>query len=99
VDELRDNAPDYYATIADPIDLQTIEFKLANNIYPQPSDFHLDIQRMCANARLYNTDNPFMLRVTNNIEKYYLKLAKIPTVKPPKQVSLRVKRESKQACP
>jgi hypothetical protein len=43
VDEKRDGAPDYYATVDDPIDLQTIEFKLGNNIYKDPSFFHADM--------------------------------------------------------
>lgn len=33
---------------------------------------------MWNNARTYNIENKFMLRVTNSLEKYYSKLAKTP---------------------
>lgn len=77
VDEVRDGAPDYYTIITDPIDIQTIEFKLTNNIYKESNDFHADIRKMWNNAKAYNIDNNLMMRATNNLEKYYLKLAKI----------------------
>jgi histone acetyltransferase len=76
VDEEKDGAPDYYATVDDPIDLQTIEFKVRNNIYRDSTFFHADMEKMWSNSRKYNEDNPFMLKITKSIEKRYLSLLK-----------------------
>ena len=43
VDEVEDDAPDYYTIIEDPIDISIIEFKLKNHIYTNPSLFHADL--------------------------------------------------------
>jgi hypothetical protein len=75
VNEEEDGAPDYYASVDDPIDMQTIEFKLRNNIYQDYTSFHADMRRMWSNARLYNNDNPFMLSITESLAKRYSQLS------------------------
>ena len=74
MDEDRDGAPGYYSKIDDPIDMQTIEFKLRNNIYMSPSCFHGDMRKMWSNSREYNCNNKIMLDATNSLEKRYFKL-------------------------
>lgn len=74
VDEEEDGAPDYYETIARPIDLRTIEEKLRGNSYSKGSEVHADIRRMWANAKKYNFENKFMLKLTTSLEKEYQKL-------------------------
>lgn len=54
VDEVRDGAPNYYKKIANPIDMQTIQFKLDTQIYKKAEQFHADIRRMWANSKIYN---------------------------------------------
>lgn len=74
VDEEEDGAPDYYETIASPIDLRTIEEKLRGNRYHKASEVHADIRRMWSNAKKYNFENKFMLKLTTSLEKEYQKL-------------------------
>ena len=76
VDEEEDGAPDYYETITRPIDLRTIEEKLRGNKYRKASEVHADIRRMWANAKTYNYENKFMLKLTTSLEKEYQKLLK-----------------------
>ncbi|VDO20453.1 unnamed protein product [Haemonchus placei] len=48
---------DYYDIIKNPMDLQKIKSKIADNKYELRQEFLLDVKRMLDNSRLYNGDN------------------------------------------
>ncbi|KAK6728026.1 hypothetical protein RB195_005591 [Necator americanus] len=48
---------DYYDIIKNPMDLQKIKCKIADNKYELRQEFLLDVKRMLDNSRLYNGDN------------------------------------------
>jgi hypothetical protein len=57
----------------------------------------VDIRKMWNNARTYNSDNKFMQRVTNSLEKYYSKLAKTPLPSYNKAKAYQDKKTTKKA--
>ncbi|KAE9415430.1 hypothetical protein Angca_006843, partial [Angiostrongylus cantonensis] len=48
---------DYYDIVKNPMDLQKIKSKIADNKYELRQEFLLDVKRMLDNSRLYNGDN------------------------------------------
>jgi transcription initiation factor TFIID subunit 2 len=62
VDEVRDNAPDYYTTIRTPVDLRLMDVKLRNGLYADARAYKADFERMMANCRLYNVKDPAFIR-------------------------------------
>lgn len=47
----KDDVPDYYDMISDPIDIKSIEKKLQNNYYLNKESFIKDVKRIFTNAR------------------------------------------------
>ncbi|KAF8580130.1 hypothetical protein K439DRAFT_1648275 [Ramaria rubella] len=54
VDPVRDNAPNYFLIIKQPIDLSTMHAKLENGLYPDRFAFEVDFHMMINNAKSYN---------------------------------------------
>ncbi|XP_060074835.1 nucleosome-remodeling factor subunit NURF301-like [Ylistrum balloti] len=56
----RNEVPDYYHVIKDPMDLMTVERRLQKKKYSKLKDFVKDVTKIFDNCRLYNpTDTPF----------------------------------------
>lgn len=58
VNEVRDNAPDYYTKIKTPMDLTTMRNKLTSGLYTDAQVFKANFDRMIKNCRKYNKENP-----------------------------------------
>lgn len=70
----REEVPDYYDVIKDPIDLETIEKRLfAKNFYLTKEIFIADIKRMCDNCRVYNREDTEYYKCANDIQNEFLK--------------------------
>lgn len=50
----KDDVPDYYDVIDDPIDIKTIEKRLQTNYYTTKDIFIKDVKRIFSNATKYN---------------------------------------------
>lgn len=73
----REDVPDYYEVIKDPIDLETIEKRLkAKNYYITKEIFLADIKRMCDNCRVYNREDTEYYRCANDIQNEFVKRGK-----------------------
>lgn len=59
VDPIRDMALDYYEIILQPMDLQTIQHKLAERRYHCIEDFVDDFRLIQSNSAIYNGENSF----------------------------------------
>jgi transcription initiation factor TFIID subunit 2 len=70
VNEVRDNAPDYYTTVKSPMDLSLMDVKLTNGLYADARAYKADFDLMMANCRLYNADNhAFITRFADRFER------------------------------
>ncbi|XAR66637.1 hypothetical protein NMG60_11012929 [Bertholletia excelsa] len=54
VDPVKLNIPDYFSIISEPMDLGTINVKLADNKYSNVEEFAADVRLTFSNAMLYN---------------------------------------------
>jgi hypothetical protein len=55
VDEVVDEAPDYYSVVADPMDLTAILSKIQTGQYQNAWEYREDFQKVVSNSRLFNT--------------------------------------------
>jgi transcription initiation factor TFIID subunit 2 len=70
VDEVRDNAPGYYETVPEPMDLATMGTKLANGLYVDASAFKADFDLIITNCHLYNVDDKaFVKKHADRLER------------------------------
>ena len=67
----REEVPDYYEFIKEPMDLSTMEIKLENNKYEKMEDFIYDIRLVCNNCRMYNGENTSYFKYANRLEKFF----------------------------
>lgn len=75
----REEVPDYYEFIKEPMDLSTMEIKLENNKYEKMEDFIYDLRLVCNNCRMYNGENTFYFKYANRLEKFFnSKIKEIP---------------------
>ncbi|KAL8295782.1 hypothetical protein RB600_001320 [Gaeumannomyces tritici] len=73
----KDEVPDYYNVIAQPMDLSTIEERLdQNEVYPTPKELVADIKLVIDNCRQYNDSTTVYHKCANKLEKYMLGLIK-----------------------
>ncbi|KAL8413579.1 hypothetical protein RB594_005008 [Gaeumannomyces avenae] len=73
----KDEVPDYYNVIAQPMDLSTIEERLdQNEVYPTPKELVADIKLVINNCRQYNDSTTVYHKCANKLEKYMLGLIK-----------------------
>ena len=61
---------DYYDVIKEPMDLSTMEAKLAMGLYPQPEDFFKDAKLIFDNCRKYNDENTIYTKLANKLESF-----------------------------
>ncbi|KKA20740.1 Histone acetyltransferase [Rasamsonia emersonii CBS 393.64] len=66
----RDEVPDYYEVIKEPMDLSTMEEKHEKDMYPTPQDFIKDAMLIFDNCRKYNSENTPYAKSANKLEKF-----------------------------
>lgn len=66
----RDEVPDYYEVIKEPMDLSTMEERLSNDLYPKPEDFVKDAKLVFDNCRRYNNETTPYAKSANKLEKF-----------------------------
>ncbi|CAG8452448.1 3447_t:CDS:10 [Acaulospora morrowiae] len=67
----RDEVPDYYNVIKNPMDLATIESKVENNYYKSIEDYASDVRTIFLNCRLYNAEGTIYVKCAAGLEKYF----------------------------
>ncbi|KAL8387268.1 hypothetical protein RB595_010036 [Gaeumannomyces hyphopodioides] len=73
----KDEVPDYYNVIAQPMDLSTVEERLEQNeVYPTPKELVADIKLVINNCRQYNDPTTVYHKCANKLEKYMMSLVK-----------------------
>ncbi|CAD8161559.1 unnamed protein product [Paramecium pentaurelia] len=65
----KDDVPDYYDVITDPIDIKTIEKKLQSNQYTSKDLFIKDVKRIFTNCRNYNQPDTIYYKCANELER------------------------------
>ncbi|KAJ7070580.1 hypothetical protein C8F01DRAFT_1106921 [Mycena amicta] len=73
VDPIRDNAPNYFAVVKNPMDLGTMSQKLEQGQYVDRFDFQADFRLMMKNAKLYNPVGTYAHNETLAIETHFEK--------------------------
>jgi hypothetical protein len=76
VDPIQFNIPDYFDIIKSPMDLGTVEKKLAAEAYPTVEAFKADIQLVFNNCYLYNNAGDPVTQDAKKLEEHYMKLCK-----------------------
>ncbi|KAL0077242.1 Bromodomain-containing protein [Phycomyces blakesleeanus] len=71
VDIVALNIPDYPSIVKNPMDLSTIESKLAEGFYDSPEAFEADIRLMFKNCYLYNPPAVPVHRMGRELEKVF----------------------------
>lgn len=66
----RDEVPDYYEVIKEPMDLSTMEEKHEKDMYPTPQDFIKDAMLIFDNCRRYNNETTPYAKSANKLEKF-----------------------------
>ncbi|KAJ5570064.1 Histone acetyltransferase GCN5 [Penicillium hispanicum] len=66
----RDEVPDYYEVIMEPMDLSTMEEKHEKDMYPTPQDFIKDAMLIFDNCRRYNNESTPYAKSANKLEKF-----------------------------
>lgn len=75
----REEVPDYYEFIKEPMDLSTMEVKLENNRYEKMENFIYDARLVLNNCRMYNGENTSYFKYANRLEKFFnSKIKEIP---------------------
>lgn len=75
----KEEVPDYYDFIKEPMDLSTMEVKLENNCYAKMEDFIYDARLVFNNCRKYNGENTSYFKYANRLEKFFVsKIKEIP---------------------
>lgn len=66
----RDEVPDYYDVIKEPMDLSTMEEKHEKDMYPTPQDFIKDAMLIFDNCRRYNNETTPYAKSANKLERF-----------------------------
>ncbi|CAK0784458.1 hypothetical protein CVIRNUC_007662 [Coccomyxa viridis] len=67
-----EDVPDYYDVITDPVDLSLIKKRLdSKTYYVTLNIFAADVNRMCANARVYNNAETIYFKLANRVEDFF----------------------------
>ncbi|ANZ76812.1 BA75_03386T0 [Komagataella pastoris] len=66
----REEVPDYYEVIKEPMDLSTMEMKLENDHYHTLEDFIYDATLIFNNCRSYNNESTTYYKNANKLEKF-----------------------------
>lgn len=75
----KDEVPDYYEVIKQPMDLATMEGRLEKDQYPTPEDFIKDAILIFKNCRQYNNETTPYAKAANRLEKFmWQKVKEVP---------------------
>ncbi|EDO17296.1 hypothetical protein Kpol_1062p3 [Vanderwaltozyma polyspora DSM 70294] len=75
----KEEVPDYYEFIKEPMDLSTMEVKLESNRYDKMEDFIYDARLIFNNCRKYNGENTSYYKYANRLEKFFnSKIKEVP---------------------
>lgn len=66
----KEEVPDYYEVIKEPMDLSTMEERLQSDLYPRPEDFVRDAKLIFDNCRRYNNETTPYAKSANKLEKF-----------------------------
>lgn len=66
----KEEVPDYYDVIKNPMDFQTMREKVLAGDYQNREQYIEDVQLICDNARLYNTKNTIYYKCACDLEQY-----------------------------
>jgi histone acetyltransferase len=66
----RDEVPDYYEVIKEPMDLSTMEERLSSDLYPTPVEFLRDAKLVFDNCRKYNNETTPYAKSANKLERF-----------------------------
>lgn len=66
----REEAPDYYEVIKEPMDLSTMESMLEHNLYLEPAEFLRDAKLIFDNCRIYNNETTPHVKNANKLERF-----------------------------
>lgn len=66
----KEEVPDYYDVIKNPIDFKTIKEKITNDEYRTKIAFVSDVQQVFINAKSYNLKNTIYHKCANELEKF-----------------------------
>lgn len=66
----RDEVPDYYEVIKEPMDFSTMEAKLDADLYTSPEEFLKDAKLIYSNCRAYNNETTTYWKHATKLEKY-----------------------------
>ncbi|KAL4935488.1 hypothetical protein BDV06DRAFT_127165 [Aspergillus oleicola] len=72
----KDEVPDYYNVIVEPMDLSTIEERLEQDTYAAPKDLVRDLKLVFSNCRQYNDATTVYAKCAAKLEKYMWSLIK-----------------------
>lgn len=67
----REEVPDYYEVIKEPMDLSTMESKLENDKYDLFDQFLYDAKLVFKNCRSYNAEHTTYYKNANKLEKFF----------------------------
>ena len=73
----RDEVPEYYEAIKEPMDLSTMEERLGNDLYPRPENFIKDAKLIFDNCRQFNNATTPYVKSANRLEKFMWQQIKI----------------------
>ncbi|KAG4305193.1 hypothetical protein PORY_001363 [Pneumocystis oryctolagi] len=68
----KDEVPDYYDVIKEPMDLSTMEFKLENDQYDSVESFLYDAKLIFNNCRSYNNETTTYYKNATKLEKFLI---------------------------
>jgi hypothetical protein len=71
VDPIADECPDYFDVIKFPMDLSTIQRKLADNVYTSVGQWKNDVDLVWSNAILYNGSDSYVAIICRDLEKIF----------------------------
>ncbi|EGX89020.1 histone acetyltransferase GCN5 [Cordyceps militaris CM01] len=72
----RDEVPDYYTVIKEPMDLSTMEERLTQDMYTGPQELVRDMKLIFDNCRKYNDATTIYSKCAAKLEKYMWTLVK-----------------------
>jgi hypothetical protein len=74
VDPVRDNCPDYFDRIAEPMDLGTVNRKLTSNQYRSVTEWKSDVNRIWSNSNSYNSRSSLIRLMTKDLSDTFYRL-------------------------
>ena len=71
VEPIRDNCPNYFKVIKNPMDLGTIMNKLNENKYKSVAEWKADVNLVWSNSFIFNPKTSLMRSITKELSDYF----------------------------